>query len=58
MNKDIKLMVSISDICIAYGCLAMVTCAVGCIAYKLGQAKTKLEIVGILSEYLSDTKTK
>lgn len=56
MNKDIKLMVSIGDVCIAYGCLAVVTCAVGCVAYKLGQAKSKFEIISILNEYLNSAK--
>lgn len=56
MNKDIKLMVSIGDICLAYGCVVAVTCAIACLSYKYGQAKSKLEIVGILNEYLDDSR--
>lgn len=56
MNKDVKLIVSISDICIAYSCLALVTCAIGCISYKLGQAKSKIEIINILNEYLDNSR--
>lgn len=56
MNKDIKLVVSIGDVCIAYGCMALVTCAIGCMSYKLGQTKSKNEIVSILEKYLSDTR--
>lgn len=56
MNKDIKVVVSIGDICIAYTCLALITCAVGCIAYKAGQIKSKVEITDILNEYLNDSR--
>ena len=56
MNRDVKLIVSIGDICLAYGCVALVTCAIGCAAYNIGRIKAKLEIVDILNECLSGTK--
>ena len=55
MSKDVKLIVSIGDICIAYSCMALVMCAIGGIAYKVGQTKAKVEITSILNEYLKDT---
>ena len=58
MNKDVKLIVSIGDICIAYTCLALVTCGIGCLAYKIGQTKSKIEIINILNEHLNDPAKK
>ena len=58
MNKDVKLVVSIGDICIAYTCMALVTCAIGGLAYKVGQTKSKIEIIKILNEYLNDSAKK
>lgn len=52
MNKDVKLIMSIGNICIAYGCMALITCAIGGLSYKFGQVKSKLEITQILNEYL------
>lgn len=56
MNKEVKLIVSIGDICVAYACAAVVTCAIGGLAYKAGQMKSRLELIKILNEYLSDAK--
>lgn len=56
MGKNVKLVVSIGDICLAYGCVVAVTCAIACLSYKYGQTKSKLEIVGILNEYLDESR--
>lgn len=56
MNKDVKLIVSIGDICIAYTCMALVTCAIGGLAYKAGQMKSRLELIKIFNECVADAK--
>lgn len=56
MSKSVKIVLSIGDICMAYGCLAVLTCAIGVTAYKLGDIKARLEIARILNEHLSETK--
>ena len=56
MNKDIKVVVSIGDLCIAYSCIALITCAIGVISYKTGLMKSKIEIVNILNEHLNESR--
>lgn len=51
MSKEVKLTVSLSDICVVYTCAALVMGAVGSMAYKLGRAKARSEIVAILDRY-------
>lgn len=54
MNKSVKVVLSIGDICMAYGCLVVLTCAIGATAYKLGDIKARLRIAQILNEHLSN----
>lgn len=52
MNKEIKL--SIVDICLGYGCTALVMYAIGSIAYIVGKNRGKLEISDKIRDFMKE----
>lgn len=41
MNREIK--INVIDLCLGYGCLVLVTYAIGSVAYSAGKARIKAE---------------
>lgn len=52
MNKEIK--ISITDLCIGYGCAAFLMYAIGGIAYSFGKAKAKIEVSENIREFMKN----
>lgn len=41
MNREVR--INIIDLCLGYGCIVLVTYAIGSIAYSAGKTKVKVE---------------
>ena len=50
MNRELK--ISIADLCIGYGCTAVLMYAIGGIAYCVGKSRAKIEISNNLRDFL------
>ena len=50
MNKEIKL--TIFDLCIGYGCVALCTYVIGGLSYAIGKTRGKIEVAEKVQEMI------